>query len=117
MKDPEKQKTLYAAIGKLIRARRQQLGLTQERLANLLTMSRASVANIENGRQKLLVHTLFNFAGVLQVDAADLLPQVRSSEAIKNLDALDETVRNFVTTTIAGSKKEAEQSWRLDEEE
>lgn len=112
----EKQEALYATIGKLIRVHRQQLGLTQEQVANLLSMSRASVANIENGRQKLLVHTLFDFATALQVDATELLPQMSVEEIVKNLDKLDEIARNFVTTTIESGQEGAEQSWLSDEE-
>lgn len=107
---------LYAEIGKLIRGRRSQLGWTQERLAKLLAMSRASIANIENGRQKLLVHTLFDFAAVLQVEPAELLPRLHATETIKNLDSLGELARNFVTETIESGKEGAEPSWLSDEE-
>lgn len=48
--------------------------LTQERLAKQLGISRASLANVETGRQKILVHQLYNFASELGLKVTDLLP-------------------------------------------
>lgn len=116
MQGREADANVYIEIGKLVRARRLQLAWTQERLAKLLSLSRASVANIENGRQKLLVHTLLEFAAALQMDAVDLLPKVIGPESIKNLDRFNEVDRNFLATTLEGGKEGAEPSWLSDEE-
>lgn len=48
--------------------------MTQERLAVLIGMSRASLANIETGRQTVLIHHLYRIAEQLQLDITDLLP-------------------------------------------
>ncbi|MDV4179767.1 helix-turn-helix transcriptional regulator [Rhizobium brockwellii] len=66
---------VYLGIGGLIRQRRKQLKLTQEKLAPLVDLSRTSLANIESGRQKVLVHQLFAFSSALEMDPADLLPK------------------------------------------
>jgi transcriptional regulator with XRE-family HTH domain len=108
--------TLYGSVGKSIRERRRQLGWTQERLAKTLSMSRASIANIESGRQKLLVHTLLEFATALQVDAADLLPRVTVPETIKNLECFSEPDQNFLTAIIEDSSRDAEEIWLSGEE-
>jgi len=65
---------VYKAIGETIRARRRQFHLTQEKLAPRLGMSRASLANIETGRQTILVHQLYRVAAALELSPADLLP-------------------------------------------
>jgi len=65
---------IYKAIGATIRARRRNFRLTQDKLAPRLGMSRASLANIETGRQTVLVHQLYRFAEVLEMSPADLLP-------------------------------------------
>ena len=67
---------IYKNLGMRIRDLRGNLGLTQEQLARQIDISRASLANIEAGRQKLLVHLLFDLADALQLDspAALLLP-------------------------------------------
>ena len=49
--------------------------MKQEHLASTLGISRGSLANIETGRQSILVHQLYNFAAALQLSPSDLLPQ------------------------------------------
>ena len=65
---------LYREVGALIRHRRRALDLTQVALAGRLGMSRGGLANIETGRQNLLVHQLYQFAAALEMSAHDLLP-------------------------------------------
>jgi transcriptional regulator with XRE-family HTH domain len=65
---------LYDRLGVLIKSRRKQLSLTQQKLAARLGISRASLANIETGRQKVLVHQLYTFATALGLQPSDLLP-------------------------------------------
>jgi len=69
MRDP-----VYKVIGSVIRRRRKQLTMKQETLANQLAISRGSLANIETGRQGILVHQLYRFAEALKLAPTDLLP-------------------------------------------
>ena len=50
--------------------------MTQEKLGGLLdpTVTRASIANIESGKQRVMAHTLAQLAEVLQSDVRDLIP-------------------------------------------
>ena len=66
--------SIYAAIGERIKARRRTLGFTQEQLAPRLGISRASLANMETGRQTVLVHQLYRLAEALEMSPSDLLP-------------------------------------------
>jgi len=70
---------VYPEIGLLIRQRRKRLKLTQEQVASVTGISRASLANIEGGRQKVLVHQLFSFASALELQPLDLLPPLTSA--------------------------------------
>ena len=70
---------IYKHIGALIKARRKTLGHKQETLARTLRISRGALANIETGRQGVLVHQLYKFAAVLQLAPSDLLPPVANS--------------------------------------
>ena len=70
-----KERDLYRVVGNRIRQARLDLGLTQEALAEAVSLTRTSITNIEKGRQNLLVHKLISFADALQVAPADLLPQ------------------------------------------
>jgi len=65
---------LYRHIGTTIKRKRKQLRLTQEQLATRMGTSRASLANIETGRQNVLVHQLYSFAANLDLKIEDLLP-------------------------------------------
>jgi transcriptional regulator with XRE-family HTH domain len=73
---------LYQHIGALIRERRKKLKppLTQEKLAQRVGMSRAALANIETGRQSVLVHQLYAFAAALEfTPEAFLLPPTNTA--------------------------------------
>jgi transcriptional regulator with XRE-family HTH domain len=65
---------LYGRVGVLIKNGRRERGLSQGELAATLGMSRASLANIETGRQGLLLHHLYRIAASLEVDVGTLLP-------------------------------------------
>jgi transcriptional regulator with XRE-family HTH domain len=67
----------YRHLGERVRAYREIAGLSQAALGKRLSpsMSRANIANIENAQQQVLVHTLFEIAGVLGVPVATLIPR------------------------------------------
>lgn len=72
---------LYQHIGAVVKARRKKLELTQEDLAGQLGISRGSLANIETGRQNILVHQLYRMAASLGLAPTDLLPAPASDRA------------------------------------
>jgi transcriptional regulator with XRE-family HTH domain len=65
---------LYKTIGAIIRRRRRRLEWSQALLASRLGISRATLANIETGRQRVLVHHLYTLAEVLEMRTSDFLP-------------------------------------------
>ena len=66
---------IYKQIGAVIKSRRKTLEMKQETLARLLGISRGSLANVETGRQGILVHQLYKFSAALQLKTPiDLLP-------------------------------------------
>lgn len=73
-------KELYLLVGRRAIARRKALKVTQEEVAKRMGISRASLANMELGRQRLLVHQLYELAKALKLDGPeDLLPKIVSS--------------------------------------
>ena len=60
---------IYKDLGLRIRGLRKSLGLTQDQLAKQVGISRASLANIERGKQQVLVHHLFALADGLQLES------------------------------------------------
>ena len=79
---------LYKYLGAAIKAQRRALGLTQQQLASHLGVSRASLANVETGRQRVLVHQLYELAEQLNVSVQDLLPESSEADALQALDDL-----------------------------
>ena len=66
---------LYAEVGRRLRQARVTQGLSQERLAQQLGISRASVVNIEAGRQRAPLHLLWQFSEALGTDLSLLVPR------------------------------------------
>lgn len=74
-----KPEPIYKSIGAIIRGKRRQLEMPQEILAGQLGIKRATLANIETGRQRVLVHQLYALAEALKVKAEDLLPPLSTN--------------------------------------
>jgi transcriptional regulator with XRE-family HTH domain len=98
----------YRRVGEKIRAKRQELGLSQEGLANAVGLKRPSVCNIEKGRQNILLHTFYEIAETLDVDANALLPEQSGENTIEmpDLRSYSKEVREFVEAGIKTTKKE-----------
>lgn len=65
---------IYEQLGQLVRRHRNRLSMSQETLSEKLGLSRASVANIEAGRQHIPLHHLYSLARALRVEPHTLLP-------------------------------------------
>lgn len=65
---------LYASLGHRIRALRKQSGLSQDDLASRLGLLRTSITNIESGRQKLTLASLYKLSAAFNVSFDYLLP-------------------------------------------
>lgn len=66
----------HQAVGARVRMLRELLGLTQEDLAKRIELQRASIANIEAGRQRLLLDGVEDFARALGTTPKHLLKGV-----------------------------------------
>ena len=73
----------YKDLGNKIQARRKSLGLSQDDLASALEppVTRASIANIEAGKQRILTHTLVKLAEVLDIEVSNLLSGIDGRSA------------------------------------
>src|SRR5712691_10767271 len=93
----------YREVGRKIKEWREQCGLTQELLASQVFLTRASITNIEKGRQKLPLHTLINIAMALGTHPTSLLPEF-AGESKDDLDAklkgLPADAKKWIKTTV-----------------
>jgi transcriptional regulator with XRE-family HTH domain len=108
---------IYQEVGGAVAARRKALGLTQAQIANKIGLSRASLANIERGNQKVLLHHIYALADALEMqDVRELLPLgIRSKSAPEaepfipsgaslNETQLSQVQRLVEAATVAGGK-------------
>lgn len=86
---------IYGAFGTQVRDRREALGLTQLQLSARIGLTRGSVANIEAGRQSVLLHQFLAIAAALQLAPEQLLPAKTETPARGTTD-MPETVINAV---------------------
>ncbi|MDE0101569.1 MAG: helix-turn-helix transcriptional regulator [Bryobacterales bacterium] len=64
----------YRRFGRRLSEARRAAGLSQADLAVAIKLTRPSVSNIEQGRQKVLLHTFGKILAVLNVQPTELLP-------------------------------------------
>jgi|SRR5882757_9410894 len=83
---------LYRTIGSVIRAKRRQRDWSQELLAQKLMISRGTLANIEAGRQRILVHQLYAIAAALELKPIDLLPAATAAASTPEAFPLPENL-------------------------
>lgn len=62
-----------AAFGRRVRARREELGLSQERLADAAGLHWTFVGQAERGQRNLTLHNILKLAAALHCDPADLV--------------------------------------------
>ncbi|KUP25800.1 helix-turn-helix transcriptional regulator [Paenibacillus sp. DMB5] len=96
---------IYEDIGKRIRKVRENSKLTQEELAKLVNLTRASITNIERGKQKIPIDNLYYFAIVLNVDIFSLLPSEGILLNDVELPGNEEELRKYDVDVLNFAKK------------
>ncbi len=93
---------LYETIGSLIKDRRNILKITQEELARQVKLTRTSITNIEQGKQRFGVHTLFEIASALKLHPSALLPtsEFQSSDFNDLTKSLESDEREFARSIL-----------------
>lgn len=98
---------LYKELGRRLRRARELSHLTQDALAERVSLSRTSIANIEQGRQRIQIHTLYALAVALRVSPRSLLPPespVLSDELKQSLGSLQPMEIEWVKMVLQGGE-------------
>lgn len=68
----------YKSFGVLVKTKREQLGISQLELARVLGWTRPSIANIEAGKQRVLLHSALILMSYLKIKPAEIvvLPRI-----------------------------------------
>jgi transcriptional regulator with XRE-family HTH domain len=96
-----KPESIYKDIGAIVKTVRRRADMSQKVLAAILHISRATLASIETGRQRIRVHQLYGVAHALGVRVRDLLPALHGTLHGANWPAL-----NFDTDLSTEQKKQ-----------
>ena len=89
---------IYKAFGAQVRKRREVLGLTQLQLSVHIGLTRGSVANIEAGRQSVLLHQFLAIAAALQQAPDQLLPTPTETPSTREQSDMPESVLAAIKT-------------------
>ncbi|TVY02163.1 helix-turn-helix domain-containing protein [Cohnella terricola] len=76
---------LYVQIGISIRSARKANKITQEQLGDLLSISRASLSNIERGRHRIQIHVLYEIAENMDMSITDFLAAQSQGQGAKKI--------------------------------
>ncbi len=102
---------IYREVGRNIRRYRAGAHRTQAQLASEIGISRASLANIEAGRQQVLIHHLYTIADALDLDSPGALMPAPSPQDAASADlplpaeGLSERQRQEVLRLMSGVMK------------
>ena len=98
---------LYRELGRKIRQAREGQGqkLSQGALAQRLGISRASMVNIEAGRQRAPLHLLWQIAELLQTDLTLLIPSRDELFATSNKVEIESAMMRQIEEFAKGDSK------------
>lgn len=103
---------LYEKVGRRVREARRAAKLTQENLAERVSLTRTSVTNIEKGRQKLLLHTLFELAAAMKIPVDRLIPEPQQEAPVqieeKASENLSEVEREWILSELTKSSRKTD---------
>ncbi|MHB1646499.1 MAG: XRE family transcriptional regulator [Candidatus Acididesulfobacter diazotrophicus] len=81
---------IFKGIGLLIKKRREELGYTQTKLAELIDMETIYIQRFESGYSKIAIDYLAKIAKILQVDIDYFFPATKS-KSINSVPCLSES--------------------------
>ena len=84
---------LYVEFGRTLRTARARAAISQSDLGRLIGLSRASIANIEAGRQHVALDQLFDLARALDCTPVELLPEVDTHTPSDHIPGLDKQIQ------------------------
>lgn len=81
-----------AALGLAVKARREQLGLTQEQMANNTGIHQRWISNVETGKRNPSYGSLRRLAAGLDLTTSELLARAEQIEA-SGIEAVDAAIQ------------------------
>jgi transcriptional regulator with XRE-family HTH domain len=101
---------IYIEFGRLLKRRRKEANLTQDAIATKIGLVRTSVTNIEQGRQHVSLHMVFQLADAIGVRPQDLLPDRAPRPLSADLERslgerpIDETSKYLIRRMVSNTQ-------------
>lgn len=105
----KEQDQLYIDLGIKIREARENAGFKQGVFSQMLNLSRASIVNIEKGRQRPPLHLIYEIAKITHCDISNILP----SRENKTEEKIKTSWQNKITESAKGNKETKEKLTRF----
>jgi transcriptional regulator with XRE-family HTH domain len=105
---------IYKAFGRAVAQRRRAIPKTQEQVAREIGLSRASLANIERGSQKVFLHQILALTKALELESAHEIVPTKAAEPAKSprdevrfsgAKDLSKKQKAFVTSLVSSLSK------------
>jgi len=98
---------VYPRFGRRLREKRRARGMTQEQLGTRIGLSRASIVNIEQGRQQVLLHHVVAMAAATETSLGELLNPLEPmpTQRPRLTKNLDPALAAVVEALISGRSK------------
>jgi len=88
--------SFYRDLGEAIKTERLRRKINQERLGEILELTRASIINLEKGRHRPSIYQVLQIASFFQIEYTDLIPFKTEKEKSKH-KAINRNLKNVVT--------------------
>ncbi|MEK6645670.1 MAG: helix-turn-helix transcriptional regulator [Candidatus Firestonebacteria bacterium] len=96
---------IYITIGKRIREERKKLGLTQEELAEKISIHPAFLGQIERGTKKASIVTIQCVAKALNITTGKLFAEDTDKLGVKNLSEWQTKISELISNFSANDQK------------
>ena len=97
---------LYLLLGRNVAAHRADKELKQAQVAERVGLTRASLANIESGRQRVMLHHIYGLVDALGLDSiTDLLPARWPEKSADAADAGNRGTMMFASDSLSDVEK------------
>ena len=95
----------YSSLSDLIKTERIKRGIKQEKMQDVLGLSRGSITNLEKGKHRPSIYQLLKIAELFEIDYVDLIPVKRDNiEIVTDPNLLDKAIFDEVERTQSATE-------------
>lgn len=96
----------YEDFGLYVKKRREDEGMSQDDLAKIMDLSRVSIANIEGGRQRVLLHQAIQLAKALKFSLGDFQADTLGKRLEGDINTQSKNIKQQLTAALEEVREE-----------